>query len=456
MPTLADIYSAINTAKRKASDFVQNPGTSLQQMVNNANDRARVYNQQLSLAAQATVARARGMQPTPEQLAADKYVTQAMIESYDPVGMIKINGIPSINILFPNRSVQSLTSAEKSALTKFEASLANPATRRRETLALQGSTESAPNLTLANREIISPEQMYGKVLVPVVGDTSATGHSLRSIAGVQLERPVNLQGGPDYMRVLPNIEANRAWASEPSAAISKQSNIQAAGESGKDVLGIYTSMAPSGINFSHHVAESMIGQIPTLNPSKAAVRALDNEIRNLPVKNKNTGTVSYPYKDFAGVTSQNIYDQLENGTKLSSAGNLRKAIVETMSKAKYRDMGFPKWEDTANAVIKPELRDIPAGMSGHSIFKADPTQGIIGSSGFTHGSYSAGIPGQALGGINQVPLDVMFPKLYAQQKALGRNDTQINRSFMMKHQQELADQQWLDNIMAHQARNAVR
>jgi hypothetical protein len=33
--------------------------------------------------------------------------------------------------------VQSLTSAEKSALTKFEASLANPATRRRETLALQ-------------------------------------------------------------------------------------------------------------------------------------------------------------------------------------------------------------------------------------------------------------------------------------------------------------------------------
>jgi hypothetical protein len=121
----------------------------------------------------------------------------------------------------------------------------------------------------------------------------------------------------------------------------------------------------------------MIGQIPTLNPSKAAVRALDNEIRNLPVKNKNTGTVSYPYKDFAGVTSQNIYNQLENGTKLSSAGNLRKAIVETMSKAKYRDMGFPKWEDTANAVIKPELRDIPAGMSGHSIFKADPTQGII-------------------------------------------------------------------------------
>ena len=96
MPTLADIYSAINTAKRKASDFVQNPGTSLQQMVGNANDRARVYNQQLGLAAQATGAPARGMQPTPEQLAADKYVTQTMADAYNPVGMTVFHGSPHI------------------------------------------------------------------------------------------------------------------------------------------------------------------------------------------------------------------------------------------------------------------------------------------------------------------------------------------------------------------------
>jgi hypothetical protein len=96
MPTLADIYSAINTAKRKASDFVQNPGTSLQQMVGNANDRARVYNQQLGLAAQGTGAPARGMQPTPEQMAADKYVTQTMVDAYNPVGMTVFHGSPHI------------------------------------------------------------------------------------------------------------------------------------------------------------------------------------------------------------------------------------------------------------------------------------------------------------------------------------------------------------------------
>jgi hypothetical protein len=215
-------------------------------------------------------------------------------------------------------------------------------------------------------------------------------------------------------------------------------------------------MAPSGINFSHHVAESMIGQIPTLKPSKLAVKTLDDEIRSLAVKNQKTGKISYPFSDFAGVTSENIYDELANGTAKSSAGNLRKAIVETMAKAKYRDMGFPRYENVADAVIKPELRGAPAGMAGHSIFQGDPLQGIIGTEGFKHGSYSTGIPGKALGGMNQVPLNVMFPKLYAEQKALGRNDTQINRSFMMKHQTEAADQQWLDNLMAYHLKNQTQ
>ena len=111
MPTLADIYSAINTAKRKASDFVQNPGTSLQQMVGNANDRARVYNQQLSLAAQGTGAPARGMQPTPEQLAADKYVTQTMVDAYNPVGMTVFHGSPH---LFERFSMNKIGTGEGS------------------------------------------------------------------------------------------------------------------------------------------------------------------------------------------------------------------------------------------------------------------------------------------------------------------------------------------------------
>lgn len=96
MPTLADIYSAIDSAKRRASDFVQNPGTSLQQMVGNANDRAGEYNRQMRLASEGTRARLNGQQVTPEQEAADQYVTQAMIEAYNPMGMTVYHGSPHI------------------------------------------------------------------------------------------------------------------------------------------------------------------------------------------------------------------------------------------------------------------------------------------------------------------------------------------------------------------------
>jgi hypothetical protein len=96
MPTLADLYSAINTAKRKASDFVQNPGTSLDQMLGYANDRARVYNQQMTLAGQGTMAQARGQQPTPEQEAATKEMQETWAGAYNPAGITVFHGSPHI------------------------------------------------------------------------------------------------------------------------------------------------------------------------------------------------------------------------------------------------------------------------------------------------------------------------------------------------------------------------
>jgi len=51
IPTLADIYSAIDSAKRKGSDFIRNPVASLQQIVGLANDRAGALNELTSQAA---------------------------------------------------------------------------------------------------------------------------------------------------------------------------------------------------------------------------------------------------------------------------------------------------------------------------------------------------------------------------------------------------------------------
>jgi len=84
MPTLADLYSAIGTAKRKASDFVQNPMMSLGQMAGNANDRARVLNEMTAAAAEEKDLYG----------PASRALGQKLAEAYNPIGMTVLKGLP--------------------------------------------------------------------------------------------------------------------------------------------------------------------------------------------------------------------------------------------------------------------------------------------------------------------------------------------------------------------------
>lgn len=77
MPTLADIYSAADSFKRRLSDAAMNPGASLQQMLGYANDRARALNEMTSAAAQEKDLYGPATQALGQKLA----------EAYNPVGM---------------------------------------------------------------------------------------------------------------------------------------------------------------------------------------------------------------------------------------------------------------------------------------------------------------------------------------------------------------------------------
>jgi hypothetical protein len=65
-------------------------------MLGYANDRARVYNQQMMLAGQGTMAQARGQQPTPEQEAATKEMQETWAGAYNPAGMTVWHGSPHV------------------------------------------------------------------------------------------------------------------------------------------------------------------------------------------------------------------------------------------------------------------------------------------------------------------------------------------------------------------------
>lgn len=95
MPTLANIYSAINTAKRKTSDFIQNPGTSLEQMLGYANDRARDFNQLNRQSTNAMLGAIKSGQPMGQDPATQQLM-DTMASAYNPAGMTVWHGSPHI------------------------------------------------------------------------------------------------------------------------------------------------------------------------------------------------------------------------------------------------------------------------------------------------------------------------------------------------------------------------
>jgi hypothetical protein len=79
MPTLADIYSAIDSAKRKGADLIRNPGASLQQIAGYGADKANVAREKLY---EATAEEGINYGPKTKKLA------KQMAESYNPMGIL--------------------------------------------------------------------------------------------------------------------------------------------------------------------------------------------------------------------------------------------------------------------------------------------------------------------------------------------------------------------------------
>ena len=105
MPTLADIYSAIDTAKRKDGNFVRQPVSTLQEIMALANDEARQINRQTALSAQGARQELRGQSMTQEQAAADQDLQQRLINEMGIAGTTSYKGSHTA----PNASVYGAT-----------------------------------------------------------------------------------------------------------------------------------------------------------------------------------------------------------------------------------------------------------------------------------------------------------------------------------------------------------
>jgi hypothetical protein len=368
----------------------------------------------------------------------------------------RVGKLKAIEALFPGKTEAMLTSAEKSALTKYKQILDTPAVMRREQARLFGTGDVVqPSLNVAQEIGVHPNALLDKYVVPILWDTSATGGNVTQIAGVPLTQGlrdatpafVQRQGGRLYPYIQENLQQGVGGASNVSAQASKINNLNKYSELG-DTIGVQMNLAPSGINFSHHMAESYVGALNALKPSREALTSFRDAVRNTKVENPVTKEISYPYKNFPGIDSPNIRDIMATGTKEYSPGNIRKAIAEAGEKAKIQDLGFPRWQDIYNVMSEPGAQ---TGMA-HTLLAVKPKTQMV-TPNFQHGSYNAGLEAQVMGSLQNaqgqvvgVPDYLMMQKLFKERQAQGKTLSNIRTSLLKSHTGEKLDQEAIDNI----------
>jgi hypothetical protein len=318
--------------------------------------------------------------------------------------------------------------------------------RDREMKAAQNEFQSLFQASdLPEQRIIRPEDLQGKPLIPVKGDQSDIG-ILSQVGGVPVE-DVAVQGGRKFPKQYQ--EEGYGWASNigpAEAHLSKARNV--AEMTGEQPISIYTAMGADATNFSTPIAESMLKQATDSPLAKKDIAEFDRELRNLTIKKGKQEVKVFP--DWVGLESPDAMAQLMGTGDFKNVGKKRTAFTELMGKAKYRDRGFPSYDETLRAVQDPALASAKLGDTGMSSFAPSVQSGLI-SDPTVHRSYSHVIPGEYQGSLGQnIPFEVMFQDPYTQiADRVAGVPQRINTVAAQKDLYQMADQEWVDRVMGY-------
>lgn len=228
-------------------------------------------------------------------------------------------------------------------------------------------TVNPPEISLADLE--------GKPFITSMSDRTAAGGMLRGINDVALNRPVNLQGGQDFMFENPGM----VWASGkgPTRQIKKLAE-EVRVITGEDPLYIPWRMAPSAGDFASMTGETMLNYADAAMGS-AAKKQLDAEIKKL-------------IPNWAGVSDPKSIDQFRK-----AKDSTRKLIKQKLD-VNFREQGGLSLGEARLAVADPS-QYTAADTGIQNVGRIFTDRPLIEQSG--HPAYPFGVPGEGLGRIKE-------------------------------------------------------
>lgn len=294
-----------------------------------------------------------------------------------------------------------------------------------------------PEVTMTAPRILTPEDLYGKAGIPLIGDRAATGKILTHIDDRPLNRPVTLEGGPEFMLAHHYPEdpmGSSVWASGKGKVTALNNRIREAAESGDDVLGIYSAGSPVQVDYNAMLSHTLANQINLDAIKKSDIKKFNKAIRE-------------KFPEFVGIEHPDLDIQL--GQK--SSGPLRSHFVDRMRLEDFQDAGFPNIAQARKAITEPSLLDVPLGSTGFTVGRMNPEGAIVEAPRMPHGTYAIHMQGTPEGRLEtQLPYDVMFKTHTDARKMMpGSTPQTVYRSYELTQPIQYFDQEWLDNAMKY-------
>ena len=288
-------------------------------------------------------------------------------------------------------------------------------------------------------KIIKPSDLEGEYVLNMPSDRTVANRRIVDINGVPVD--IDAMGGYQF----PLIQSD-VWASEPGVVTGmKNAVLGDPAKEGRDVFGVSSIMGPKSNDYSHHISDGILSALNSSKILKKDIAAFDKEMKKL-------------YEDWPGIKSEKIRDYLMK----PGNGSRRKAMANVMSKAYYKDKGFPDIVPIRVGTSADELayltHDITgqANVTGMSIAKLDPEAKV--STSDAHITYKGRFPKasdapEGMAYEYAIPRILEFPDFFAAKRAEGKNPMQDRRAFeitpiLQKQRPEVVDNKeiYLDMI----------
>ena len=305
------------------------------------------------------------------------------------------------------------------------------------------------------------EDVKGASITAMPWDQSSRGYSITHVSDEALPSPVLTTGGQDFARDAANVAAQTGGSSNKAIAKRIQDrNAQAmlenveAGGSGRTFM-LPSTMGGTAEYFSTMPTEVITQLLRNADLSKKNIKLLDQMVRNAPVKTPKG--LRRPFGEFAGFNDPDFALQVQQGLGPgATAGMLRTAIAEQMTKKGQQKMLGYNAEDMMAALRDPALHGVDKGHVGNTLIETVPGTPLKPG---THPSYDTDFGGKYYGSFGaNLPIEVAMPKVYAQilreleAKGISGTPTQMRNNVIGAMEKrgkgfsELVDDQTIESV----------